>query len=199
MPPSCFSFHLSAVFYLSTRCTAPNLLCENGVSGKFRQVHELQVQRPKFSQDAAPGRRPSPVPTGATVTEGEAALWVSSPTPCARATRNHGNKPTMWAGTKSHGWLESWQQDTKKSLSVVKWQNRDKDAGMGQSTVLDVNRQNELWHTINQLLSLARVNSTEISVTLHYNGMPNNMQMKSGGTAPTVQPVTGLYVYVCLQ
>lgn len=73
-PITYFSFNLSSVCYLLSICTKPNLLCENGVPGKFRQVHELQVQRPKFSQDAAPGRRPSPVPTGATGTKGKAAV-----------------------------------------------------------------------------------------------------------------------------
>lgn len=124
-----FFFSLSAVCYLPKMRIAPNLFCINGVSGKFCQMHELQVQRPKFSQDAAPGRRPSPVPTGAAVTEGETAVLLPSPTPCATATRNHGNKPTMRAGTEPRGWLESWQQHTKETLSVVKWQNRDKDAG----------------------------------------------------------------------
>lgn len=49
----------------------PHLLCVNGIVGQLGQMDELQVQGPELSQDAAPGRRPAPTPTGATATEAE--------------------------------------------------------------------------------------------------------------------------------
>lgn len=49
------------------------LLSEQGVSGQFGQVDELQVQRAELGQDAAAGRCPAPTPAGATATESRAA------------------------------------------------------------------------------------------------------------------------------
>ncbi len=42
------------------------LLSEQGVSGQFGQVKELQVPRAKLGQDAAASRCPAPTPAGAT-------------------------------------------------------------------------------------------------------------------------------------
>lgn len=81
------------------------LLCKRGVSREFRQVKKLQVQRAELRQDAAPGRRPSPTPTGATATESKpgnvstithATLppWQPHPPPAGNSVAGwyHGNK-----------------------------------------------------------------------------------------------------------
>lgn len=77
------------------------LLVVNRVPSQVGEVNKLHVEGPKLSQDAAAGRRPTPVTTNATVEEGGKILG-----PQIRAIKNillesqliqQENKEKLWS------------------------------------------------------------------------------------------------------